>query len=126
MSEAAQSDTTPVPAAKNWWVRTPLYIRILVGVALGTGVGLYLHADAKPLGDGGKLVVTLLKTLATPLIFFAVIDAFMRTQISAKNGLRLICLSALNAVVAVIIGFTVAHVLQGGTQWRGQIDKLSA
>jgi Na+/H+-dicarboxylate symporter len=125
MPEDAQSTPTS-PAKKNNWVRIPLYIRILVGVALGTVVGLFLRADAKPLGEGGKLVVTLLKTLATPLIFFAVIDAFLRTQISAKNGLRLILLSTLNAVVAVIIGFGVAHVLQGGKQWQGQMDTLTA
>src|SRR5579872_6746980 len=111
MPEDVQSDVPPAPVRKNWWVRTPLYIRILVGVALGTVTGLLLHADAKPFGDVGKLVVTLLKTLATPLIFFAVIDAFLRTHISAKNGVRLVALSTTNAVVAVIIGFSVSHFL---------------
>jgi Na+/H+-dicarboxylate symporter len=126
MPEPSQPEASALPVQKNWWVRTPLYIRILGGVALGTAVGLVLRADAKPFSECGKLIVTLLKTLATPLIFFAVIDAFLRTQISAKNGLRLMALSSTNAVVAVVIGFSVAWALQGGTQWKGQIDKLKA
>src|SRR2546423_1910074 len=61
----------------------PLYIRILIGVALGTLVGVVWKTKAAPLGEIGMLVIILLKTLATPLILFAVLDAFLRTRIPA-------------------------------------------
>ena len=57
----------------------PLYVRILIGVALGAIVGAIWHDKVKSLGEIGMLVIRLLKALATPLILFAVLDAFMRT-----------------------------------------------
>src|SRR5262245_54093669 len=99
----------PLAPRRNWYTRTPLYIRILIGVALGILTGLYLHDASLAFRDGGKLFIDLLKALATPLIFFAVIDAFLRTHIPAKKGLTLVCISLVNATVAIIIGLSVAN-----------------
>ncbi len=104
----------------------PLYIRILIGVAFGTAAGLAFGERAAAAGDLGMLVVTLLKTLATPLILFAVLDAFLRTRIPARKGVKLIAISLTNATVAIAIGLTVANLLHGGDQWRGRIDPLKS
>src|SRR5437660_712737 len=56
----------------------PLYARILIGVILGIITGATLRERAAVLSDAGMLVITLLKTLATPLILFAVLAAFLR------------------------------------------------
>lgn len=103
----------------------PLYIQILIGVMLGTAVGMVLHERAAPLGEIGMLAIRLLKALATPLILFAVLDAFMRTQIPAKKGAKLLSLSLLNATVAVGIGLCVAHFLHAGDTWRGRMAEIS-
>src|SRR5882724_8148436 len=97
----------------------PLYIRILIGIALGTVCGVALQEKAAPLGELGMLVIRLLKALATPLILFAVLDAFLRIRIPGKKGLLLICLSLVNACVAILIGLGVAHLIHGGDSWIG-------
>src|SRR5437899_6635452 len=102
----------------------PLYVRILIGVALGTAVGVVWKSKAAPLGEIGMLVIILLKTLATPLILFAVLDAFMRTRIPAKQGAKLLAISFVNATVAIIIGLSVANLLRGGEQWQGHIEPM--
>ncbi len=70
------------------------------------------------------LVIRLLKALATPLILFAVLDAFLRTRIPAKKGVKLIAISLINATVAVTIGLTVANVLHAGASWQGKTGEI--
>jgi Na+/H+-dicarboxylate symporter len=82
--------------------------------------------NAAPLGDIGMLVITLLKALATPLILFAVLDAFLRTRIPAKKGAKLVAISLLNAAVAVAIGLTIANLAHGGDRWQGHMEELKA
>src|SRR5258706_6321626 len=104
--------TTPILVKRR--IHLPLYIRILIGVALGTVVGIIWKTKAAPLGEIGMLVITLLKTLATPLILFAVLDAFLRTRIPARQGAKLIAISTVNATAAIIIGLSVAGLLRAG------------
>ena len=106
--------------------KIPLYARVLGGVALGIGLGIYLGTSAQSLGDVGKLIIQLLKTLATPLILLAVIDTILQTSIPVKQGARLIALYFFNAAVAVTIGLTVAHAIKGGEQWKGHLDQITA
>jgi Na+/H+-dicarboxylate symporter len=86
-----------------------------------------ISPDALPvrLGEMGMLIIQLLKALATPLILFAVLDAFVRTHIPAKQGLRLLMISAVNAIVAITIGLGVANVLHSGDKWKGHLDSIT-
>ncbi len=104
--------------------RRPLYVRILVGVASGVLLGLLAGTRTAPLGEAGMLVIRLLKTLATPLIALAVLDALLRTRIPVRQGMRLLGISAMNAGVALVIGLGVAHVVRGGERWQGQIEAI--
>jgi DAACS family dicarboxylate/amino acid:cation (Na+ or H+) symporter len=99
----------------------PFYIRVLVGVAAGVALGVafgtrpvVLGMGTQSLGDLGMLVIRVLKTLATPLILFAVLDALLRTQIPRKKGVALVALGLLNAAVAVGIGLGIANLLHSG------------
>jgi Na+/H+-dicarboxylate symporter len=94
--------------------RLPLYVRILAGVAVGVLLALTLGPRVRVLGDLGMLVIQLLKALASPLIFFAVLDAFARTHIPGRQALRLVALSTLNAIVAIALGLGVAHAVNAG------------
>jgi Na+/H+-dicarboxylate symporter len=94
--------------------RLPLYVRILAGVAVGVLLALTLGPRVRVLGDLGMLVIQLLKALASPLIFFAVLDAFARTHIPGRQALRLVALSTLNAAVAIALGLGVAHAVNAG------------
>lgn len=109
----------------------PLYLRILIGVALGTALGLVfgegpivLGLRNKQLGDLGLLVIRLLKALAVPLIFFAILDAFVRTAISARRGAKMIVICLVNVSVAFAIGLTIMNTWRPGEAWRGRFDTL--
>ncbi len=102
----------------------PLYMHILIAVALATIVGLSLGQRVAFLEDWGKLLIGLLKALATPLIFLAVVDALLRAEIVPRQGFKLICISAVNAIVATVIGLTIANMLHQGTRWQGHLSEV--
>ncbi len=111
----------------------PLYVRALIGVALGALLGMAFKQGPLPLlgvrnedlGQLGMLVIRLLKALAIPLILFAILDAFVRTRISARNGGRLVLICLVNVTVAMLLGLTIMNVLQPGAQWQGRMDQLA-
>jgi len=106
------------------WSRKPwpLYVRVLAGVAAGVLVGeacgtrpVISGVGTEALGVLGLLVIRVLKALATPLIFFAVLDALLRTRVPRAKGIALLAISTVNALVAVGIGLGLAHLLHSGT-----------
>jgi len=76
------------------------------------------------LGQLGMFVIVLLKTLAIPLIFFAVLDAFISTVLPLRQGTRLILICLVNVSVAMAIGLTIMNTWQPGLSWRGHVDEL--
>ena len=111
----------------------PLSARVVIGVLLGTALGMVFRRDPyffglsnADLGDLGRLVIDLLKALAVPLIFFAILDAFCRTRVSAGRGARLIGICLVNVSVAFAIGLTLMNTLKPGEHWRGRMDQLSS
>lgn len=109
----------------------PLYVKVLIGVAVGIGLGVtfgdqpYLFGKSnKDFGAIGMLVIRMLKTLATPLIFVSILDSFLKTSISAKSGLRLGAVCLTNVSVAMIIGLSLLNGLAPGESWQGQMDQL--
>ena len=96
------------------WQRIPLYARIVMALALGVMAGIILGIDAAILAVPGKLVLRLLGALAPPLILTAIVHAFMTTQLSGPLAMRLPRLLVLNTLVAIMVGLTVANVVQPG------------
>ena len=110
----------------------PLYLRILIGVALGAILGvafgdgpILLGLRNRHLGELGLLVIRLLKALAVPLIFFAIVDAFVRTQFSARRGGKMVLICLANVSVAFAIGLTLMNLWRPGEAWRGQFEALA-
>ena len=108
------------------WHRTPLYLRILIGFALGILTGLLLGDDAGPLEIPSKLVLRVLGALAPPLILLAVIHALMHADLPRGSAFRLVGLLLLNTVVAICIGLLVANVLQPGRWTKVEPQKEAA
>lgn len=111
--------------------RIPLYAQVLFGVAFGALIGvLFKEAPiiggitTKDLGLLGMLVIRLLKTLAAPLILFAILDAFVKTRITGSDGLRLVAICFGNLMVAFAIGLTIMNLLKPGLAWRDHLDTL--
>ena len=94
--------------------RVPLYVQIIVGMVVGGIVGPLLGARAAPLGELGKLVIQLIKTVATPLVFFAIVNAILRTEIKGRAGVRMLVFAAINASIALTIGLLLANVFHPG------------
>jgi DAACS family dicarboxylate/amino acid:cation (Na+ or H+) symporter len=113
--------------------RLPLYVRILIGVTLGAALGVWFGDEPivlglrnRHLGELGLLVIRLLKALAVPLIFFAILDAFVRTDISARQGGKMILICLVNVSVAFVIGLTLMNTWRPGEAWRGRFAQLAA
>jgi Na+/H+-dicarboxylate symporter len=114
--------------------KLPLYLQVVIGVSVGTMLGVLFGTEPylwgllknETLGQLGMLVIRLLKTLATPLIFLAIMDALIQCDISFRHGGRLLAICGLNLMVAMLIGLTIMNVFTPGESWSGHIQELSA
>lgn len=96
------------------WQRLPLYVRTLIGMALGTLAGLWFGADAIPFKKPGSVLMGLVQMLACPVAFFAIMHALVGTKIEKGKTTRLIKLLATNTLVAIVIGLAVANLIKPG------------
>ncbi|MEO5762041.1 MAG: dicarboxylate/amino acid:cation symporter [Vicinamibacteria bacterium] len=113
--------------------KIPLYIRVLIGVLLGTACGMlfgdgpiFFNITNQDLGALGLLVIRLLRALAVPLIFFGVVDAFVRTEISGRQGLKLVAICAFNVGIAFLIGMTLINTFKPGEAWKDRLADIEA
>jgi Na+/H+-dicarboxylate symporter len=109
----------------------PLYTQVLIAVACGTLLGVIFGQEPylgglknEHLGWLGLLLVTLLKTLAIPLIFFAILDALVRTSLPLRQGAKLLLICFLNVSVAMTIGLVIMNTWQPGLAWNGHVEDL--
>lgn len=109
----------------------PLYTQVLIAVLCGGLLGTVFGQEPylgglrnEHLGKLGLFVVTLLKTLAVPLIFFAILDALIRTTIPLRQGGRLLVICLVNVSVAMAIGLAIMNTWQPGLAWYGHVDEL--
>jgi Na+/H+-dicarboxylate symporter len=94
--------------------RFPLYAQIIVALLLGLVLGPVFGKAAAPLGELGRLVVQLIKGVATPLLFFAIVNAVLRAEIAGKGALRMLGAALLNASVALFIGLLISNLFHPG------------
>ena len=105
------------------WFRIPFWQRVLAGFVLGALAGWLMGPAAEtwfgPLGD---LYVTLIKMIAVPLVFFAVINAISalhgQKSVAALGG-RTFLWFLVTAALAVCVGLAVGTVLQPGAGHLG-------
>ena len=105
-----------------WYHRIPLYIRIVVALALGIVAGLLMHKQAEMFKPFSAVVLRLLGALATPLIFVAVTQSILKAKVSGKTAVKLVSLLLLNTVVAIVIGMIVANVIQPGHHYPLKLE----
>jgi Na+/H+-dicarboxylate symporter len=91
-----------------------LIIAVIVGVALGAGQPIWSKEVIEHLALPCTLILKALRTLATPLIFLAILHTFITAEIPSKSGRKLSILLITNTVVAIAIGLLVANVLRPG------------
>jgi DAACS family dicarboxylate/amino acid:cation (Na+ or H+) symporter len=106
---------------------------VLIGVVLGTVVGLAMGTEwsvlgvtTADLGQIGMLVIRALRTLAVPLVLFAVLDSIVKSgEITGRSGAWLVLICAINVSVAFAIGLTLMNVFEPGVPWLGKLDELA-
>ncbi|MEL1265180.1 dicarboxylate/amino acid:cation symporter [Pseudoxanthomonas putridarboris] len=105
------------------WLKIPFWQRVAAGFVLGALAGWMLGPAAgtwlKPLGD---LYVTLIKMIAVPLVFFAVVNAVSslhgQKSLAALGGRTFLWFAA-TAALAVCVGLAVGWVVQPGKGLTG-------
>jgi Na+/H+-dicarboxylate symporter len=91
-----------------------LIIAVIVGVLLGAGNPILDKETIEHLALPCTLILKALRTLATPLIFLAILHTFMTADIPSRSGRKLSVLLITNTLVAIGIGLFVANVLRPG------------
>ena len=96
----------------------PLYAQVLVAVLCGATLGVLFGEESylgglrnEQLGQLGLWVVWVLKSLAVPLIFVAILDSLIRTSLPLGQGVKLLVICLVNVTVAMIIGLTIMNPL---------------
>lgn len=105
------------------WHRSPLYLRILGGMALGVVVGLLLGPNAVALATPSRLVLRLLGALAPALILVAIVKALIETTFEKGTTGKLLRLLVLNTLVAICVGLVVANVIKPGS-WSPDLKPI--
>jgi Na+/H+-dicarboxylate symporter len=91
-----------------------LIVAVIVGVLLGAGNPILSKDIIERLALPATLILKALRTLATPLIFLAIIHTFLTAEIPSRSGRKLFFLLITNTLVAIGIGLSVANVIRPG------------
>ncbi|WP_310429611.1 dicarboxylate/amino acid:cation symporter, partial [Chamaesiphon sp. VAR_48_metabat_135_sub] len=91
-----------------------LIVAVIVGVLLGAGSPVLDKESIEHLALPCTLILKALRTLATPLIFLAILHTFLTAEIPSRSGRKLSILLITNTLVAISIGLLVANVLRPG------------
>lgn len=105
------------------WFRIPFWQRVVGGFVLGALAGWAMGPAAETwFGPFGTMYVTLIKMIAVPLVFFAVMNAVAslhgQKSVAALGG-RTFLWFGITAALAVGVGLTVGWVLQPGVGLSG-------
>ena len=110
--------------------KLPLYVRLILGVIVGAVLGVVFKKDEIAFGWTNShfgilagLYIQLLTAMATPLIFLAIIEAFVKTNISGSQGLKMFFICAANISVAFVIGLVILNVWQPGRTWQAKFSE---
>jgi len=109
--------------ALDWYFKTNLLARILIGLILGAIVGIILGffpASVKPFVDNSKffgdLFIRLLKMIVIPVIFFSLVSgaASIAPGRLGRVGVKIILYYLITSFFAVTIGLLFANIFQPG------------
>lgn len=103
---------TPAEGTKT--PRVPFYATILAAMVLGLLLGPWLGGLSPFFGEVGKLVITLIKTAATPLLFFAILNAILKTDINGRAAMKMLGLATINTSIALGIGLALSNLVRPG------------
>lgn len=100
-------ETDPETATAPGWLSQEAF-------ELGLGMMAPFARIAEPLGRLGSTVIDLIKALAGPLLFLAIVDTLVRTRLQGRDFGYLLMISGINATLALIIGLGLSNLLRPG------------
>lgn len=107
----------PLPTFRqihSWWEHYTLTARIVTALIIGLLLGLGLGKQATVLEPVSTIILRLLGALATPLIFVAIIHAFLKANVNAATARKLVVLMLTNTLFAIVVGLIVVNVFKPG------------
>lgn len=95
-------------------LRFPLYLQTLVALVVGVILGLHLGPRVLMFSDVAYGIIWVIRTAAIPLLFLAILDALLKSEVRGASFLRLVALCGINTVCAVTLGLLLINVFQPG------------
>lgn len=105
-------------AIRRYWLDVPLWQRIVGALVLGIIAGIVFGAQMAALTWMGELFIRLIRMLVAPLVFVVVVAGIAGLGDPRKIGtigVRTILLYILTTIIAVVIGISLATLIQPGT-----------
>jgi Na+/H+-dicarboxylate symporter len=97
---------------------------LIAGLVLGLLVGPFVGSQAPLLSEISRWVIQLIKAVAVPLLFFAVVNAHQTSERPMRNGLKMLGVALANASIALGIGISLSHLFRPGdalqSLWQSQ------
>lgn len=94
--------------------RFPLAVQIVIGMVLALMLGPFLGRFERELNEAAKMVIQVIKGVATPLLFLAIVAAIARAELTSAAGFRLLGFAVTNTCIALCIGLGLSNVFQPG------------
>lgn len=92
----------------------PLYVWVLIAVALAVPVGYFWGPGATRLNILADVIIRALKALAAPLVVLAILHAIVTNEIRGSQGARMMVYYLINTLVAMGIGLTLSNIIRPG------------
>ena len=96
----------------------------LLAIAVGIALGQFLGKSASDLGFVAWFPVAIMKGLASPLLFLAILHGLMSDQISGRGAKRLVITCAINAFFAVTIAMILVHLFKPGAALESLVQSV--
>jgi Na+/H+-dicarboxylate symporter len=92
----------------------PLYVWVILAVAIAVPVGLFWGEGATNLELLPKLILRALTALAAPLVVLAILSAIVTNEVKGRLGVLMMLFYLINTLVAMLIGLSLSNLLQPG------------
>ncbi len=99
---------------------------IILALVAGAALGLSFPETALLFTPLAKFVLQLIKAAATPLVFFAVLEAILRYRVAGSDFFKLLVITLINASIAISIGLFIANVTEPGQYLRFLASDVAA
>lgn len=103
-----------------------LFYVTLVALVLGVIVGFVAGPAAAPLGEVAKWIIQVLKAVAVPLLFVAIVDALAQSHMSGRGFGLLVGVASFNAIIAVAIGLLLVNIFEPGRYLASLVNATTA